>query len=186
MCMYHTWGGRPKPDACVRSPRARALRPRVHLAPSAVARPQALALSLAYHIIARTSPVWACVGRVHTATRDATPLRVLVRHRSRAASSGHARMRELPQLVGMLRATCVASRNSLARPAACLVQRLLLHETVRPLLRSALRNRVTDGAARQECSSPCISGIGVLLASEERAHGAGVLGCSACFPQLCC
>ena len=76
VCM-HTWGGRPRPDVRVRSPRE--ARPQVAAPPRAAGSIATAALGLppltcSLHVAARISPVWAYVGcRVHTCIVTSPP-----------------------------------------------------------------------------------------------------------------
>ena len=105
----HTWGGRLKPDACVRSLRdARSLSLRAFgsLVADAV---RLTPLSCSYHTAARTSP---CSGLcrllcAHDRIVVPTAQRMRGNHRARAASSVRALVLR-PRRIGSLRAGCTA------------------------------------------------------------------------------
>ena len=105
----HTWGGRLKPDACVRSLRdARSLS--LCAFGSLVADAVRLTpLSCSYHTAARTSP---CSGLcrplcAHDRIVVPTAQRMRGNHRARAASSVRALVLR-PRRIGSLRAGCTA------------------------------------------------------------------------------
>ena len=171
MCMYHTWGGRPKPDACVRSPRARARQ--ASRAPRAFGRIVARAHRLsryrcAYHIAARTSTrMGLCRLSVVCTLRHVTP-------RPCGFSCVIAR--------GLLHRATRACASALSW-SACYVQRALPHVTVWPALRHVSCNACcfTRQLGRY-CGRLCVTvSLTEPLGRNAAAHVFRVLVC--CWPQ---